>query len=139
LRLRSCPRQAQKQLNIDPNSFADRRIRPRPGARRVPNPPADDENVERPEAGEDDPALMAPVLEALKTFDVWEAAELQFAVQDPEIPVNLVELGLIYELIVSQGDDGGARVTEGPVRASIVEQGAYSHFDVWEAAELQFA
>jgi len=31
------------------------------------------------------------VLEALKT------------VQDPEIPVNLVELGLIYELIVRQG------------------------------------
>jgi len=34
---------------------------------------------------------MAPVLEALKT------------VQDPEIPVNLVELGLIYELIVKKG------------------------------------
>jgi hypothetical protein len=33
----------------------------------TPNPPAGDENVERPEAGEDDPALMAPVLEALKT------------------------------------------------------------------------
>jgi FeS assembly SUF system protein len=46
--------------------------------------------VERPE-GEDDPALMAPVLAALKT------------VQDPEIPVDLVELGLIYELIVKKG------------------------------------
>ena len=32
-----------------------------------------------------------PVLEALKT------------VQDPEIPVNLVELGLIYELTVKKG------------------------------------
>src|ERR1700681_4831170 len=57
----------------------------------TPNPPAGAERVERPEAGEDDPALMAPVLEALKT------------VQDPEIPVNLVELGLIYELIVKKG------------------------------------
>jgi FeS assembly SUF system protein len=57
----------------------------------APNPPAADQDVERPEAGEDDPALMAPVLEALKT------------VQDPEIPVNLVELGLIYELIVKKG------------------------------------
>ncbi len=47
--------------------------------------------VERPEGGEDDPALLAPVLEALKT------------VRDPEIPMDLVELGLIYELIVKQG------------------------------------
>jgi FeS assembly SUF system protein len=47
--------------------------------------------VERPEAGDDDPTLMAPVLEALKT------------VRDPEIPMDLVELGLIYELIVKQG------------------------------------
>ena len=47
--------------------------------------------VERPEAGEDNLALMAPVLAALKT------------VRDPEIPMDLVELGLIYELIVKQG------------------------------------
>jgi len=57
----------------------------------TPNPPTAQDEVERPEGGEDDPALMAPVLEALKT------------VQDPEIPVNLVELGLIYELIVKKG------------------------------------
>ena len=56
-----------------------------------PNPPTAGEDVERPEAGEDDPALMGPVLEALKT------------VRDPEIPVNLVDLGLIYELIVNKG------------------------------------
>ena len=48
------------------------------------------DDVERPEAGEDDPALIEPVLEALKT------------VRDPEIPVNLVDLGLIYELIVNK-------------------------------------
>src|ERR1700731_1614513 len=53
-------------------------------------PPPETPDVERPE-GEDDPALLEPVLEALKT------------VQDPEIPVNLVELGLIYELIVRKG------------------------------------
>lgn len=53
-------------------------------------PPAETEGVERPE-GEDDPLLMEPVLDALKT------------VQDPEIPVNLVELGLIYELLVKKG------------------------------------
>jgi FeS assembly SUF system protein len=56
----------------------------------APEPPAETEEVVRPE-GEDDPTLMEPVLEALKT------------VQDPEIPVNLVELGLIYELVVKKG------------------------------------
>ncbi|HEY1301206.1 MAG TPA: iron-sulfur cluster assembly protein, partial [Stellaceae bacterium] len=55
------------------------------------NAPAGADEVERPEGGEDDPALMAPVLEALKT------------VRDPEIPMDLVELGLIYELIVKKG------------------------------------
>ena len=53
-----------------------------------PTPEADD--VERPE-GEDDPALIEPVLDALRT------------VRDPEIPVNIVELGLIYELVAKQG------------------------------------
>ncbi|MBV9861485.1 MAG: DUF59 domain-containing protein [Alphaproteobacteria bacterium] len=50
----------------------------------------DREAVERPE-GEDDPMLLEPVLEALKT------------VRDPEVPVNLVDLGLIYELTVKKG------------------------------------
>ena len=49
-----------------------------------------DQRVERPD-GEDDAELLEPVLEALKT------------VQDPEIPVNLVDLGLIYELLVKKG------------------------------------
>src|SRR2546427_13068501 len=53
-------------------------------------PPPESADVERPE-GEDDPALMEPVLEALKT------------VRDPEIPLNLVDLGLIYELVVKKG------------------------------------
>ena len=57
----------------------------------APETTATEAEVERPEVGEDDPALMAPVLEALKT------------VRDPEIPMDLVELGLIYALIVKQG------------------------------------
>jgi len=56
----------------------------------APEPSAATEGVERPD-GEDDAALLEPVLEALKT------------VRDPEIPVNLVDLGLIYELIVKKG------------------------------------
>jgi FeS assembly SUF system protein len=51
---------------------------------------AQQEASERPE-GEDDLALMGPVLEALKT------------VRDPEIPINLVDLGLIYDLTVKKG------------------------------------
>ncbi|HVH76523.1 MAG TPA: iron-sulfur cluster assembly protein [Stellaceae bacterium] len=51
---------------------------------------AQPETGERP-GGEDDLALMGPVLEALKT------------VRDPEIPLNLVELGLIYDLVVKKG------------------------------------
>lgn len=47
-------------------------------------------DVERPTPDEGDPALREQVLEALKT------------VRDPEIPVNLVDLGLIYELIVNK-------------------------------------
>src|SRR6266478_1443562 len=52
-----------------------------------PDAAATDE-VERPEPDAGDPALQEKVLEALKT------------VRDPEIPVNLVDLGLIYELLV---------------------------------------
>ena len=48
-------------------------------------------DIERPEAGEKDEALEALVIEAMKT------------VRDPEIPVNLVDLGLIYELVVNRG------------------------------------
>jgi FeS assembly SUF system protein len=48
------------------------------------------EEVVRPE-GEDDLTLFDPVMDALKT------------VRDPEIPVNLVDLGLIYELLVKKG------------------------------------
>src|SRR3954468_5201797 len=56
----------------------------------APEPPPETENVERPE-GEDDPELYEPVLDASRTG------------HDPEIPVNIVELGLIYELTVKKG------------------------------------
>ncbi|MGH6995815.1 MAG: DUF59 domain-containing protein [Stellaceae bacterium] len=51
---------------------------------------ADMPDVERPAPDEGNAALREQVLEALKT------------VRDPEIPVNLVDLGLIYELIVNK-------------------------------------
>jgi len=51
---------------------------------------APEDEVERPAADAGDPELRDRVLEALKT------------VRDPEIPVNLVDLGLIYELQVNR-------------------------------------
>jgi FeS assembly SUF system protein len=56
----------------------------------MPGRPSESD-VERPGAGDKDSALEAQVLEALKT------------VRDPELPVNLVDLGLIYELVVQRG------------------------------------
>ncbi|HKM63254.1 MAG TPA: iron-sulfur cluster assembly protein [Acidisphaera sp.] len=51
-------------------------------------PPPRAAQVQWPEPDEGNPALHAEVLTALKT------------VRDPEIPVDLVALGLIYELMV---------------------------------------
>jgi len=48
------------------------------------------DDVARPEPDGGDAALQEKVLDALRT------------VRDPEIPVNLVDLGLIYELIVNR-------------------------------------
>ena len=53
-------------------------------------PPEGAQELERPAVTENDPELTPRVVEALKT------------VRDPEIPVNLVDLGLIYELIVNK-------------------------------------
>ena len=50
----------------------------------------DFDEVERPIPDEGDAALQEKVIEALKT------------VRDPEIPVNLVDLGLIYDLVVNR-------------------------------------
>jgi FeS assembly SUF system protein len=50
----------------------------------------DFDDVERPTPDDGDAALQEKVIEALKT------------VRDPEIPVNLVDLGLIYDLVVNR-------------------------------------
>jgi FeS assembly SUF system protein len=47
-------------------------------------------DVERPLPDEGDPELLERVLEAMKT------------VRDPEIPVNIVDLGLIYDLMAKR-------------------------------------
>lgn len=55
-----------------------------------------------------DPAESAPAAEGEADADaVWAQLKTCF---DPEIPVNIVDLGLIYDLDVTPGD-GGATVT----------------------------
>lgn len=61
----------------------------------MPGRPAETTS-ERPPEAEKDPELETRVVDALKT------------VRDPEIPINLVDLGLIYELVV--GKDGAVYV-----------------------------
>ncbi len=56
----------------------------------VPEGEGDFDDVERPTPDGGDAALQEKVIEALKT------------VRDPEIPVNLVDLGLIYDLVVNR-------------------------------------
>ncbi|MGD0105937.1 MAG: iron-sulfur cluster assembly protein [Rhodopila sp.] len=56
----------------------DETMAPRPRAAKIERPPAD----------EGDPVLSAEVMDAIRT------------VRDPELPVNLVDLGLIYDLMV---------------------------------------
>jgi FeS assembly SUF system protein len=54
----------------------------------MPGRPAESE-AKRPDAATTDAALQERVIDALRT------------VRDPEIPVNLVDLGLIYDLVVT--------------------------------------
>jgi len=39
--------------------------------------------------------------------DIWDRLKMVF---DPEIPVNIVDLGLVYELVLTPSDDGGTDV-----------------------------
>ena len=64
----------------------------------MPGRPAEGD-VERPAEGDKDSALEAQVLEALKT------------VRDPELPVNIYELGLIYDLKVDPAGAVSIRMT----------------------------
>src|SRR6185295_10793501 len=66
-------------------------------------------------AGSDGDAIGKPVLEApapgtgggdLEAM-VWDALKTCY---DPEIPVNIVDLGLVYDMRISPGDEGRQRV-----------------------------
>jgi FeS assembly SUF system protein len=71
----------------DPFAFQNN---PAPAGERGGVPSDGPHEPERPSSTETNEELLPTVLEALRT------------VRDPEIPVNLVDLGLIYELIVNK-------------------------------------
>jgi FeS assembly SUF system protein len=77
----------------DPFAFQNNAASSETGSGGLPSdgpPPDGPHEPERPSSTETNEELFPVVLEALKT------------VRDPEIPVNLVDLGLIYELIVNK-------------------------------------
>ncbi|MBR7106642.1 MAG: DUF59 domain-containing protein [Opitutales bacterium] len=49
----------------------------------------------------------APTQSTLEESDIWEAAK---TVYDPEIPVNIVDLGLVYRLQMFDEENGTKRV-----------------------------
>ena len=49
----------------------------------------------------------APAAGPVREEDVWEQLK---TVYDPEIPVNIVDLGLVYDLRVLSAEKGGTRV-----------------------------
>lgn len=72
-------------MTVEDDPFAFQTSPSAEGAASAPAP-----EPERPSSTDNDPVLVERVLEAVKT------------VRDPEIPVNIVDLGLIYELIANK-------------------------------------
>ncbi len=60
----------------------------------------DEESMESAEPQEDDPATLED--------RIWEAMK---SVYDPEIPVDIVNLGLVYDCILTQQENGKFQVT----------------------------
>lgn len=73
------------------------------GLYRVAGKDADAIGKERPDVGADEGPEDGPV----KEERLWNVLR---SVYDPEIPVNVVELGLIYDLRIEPHPDGGSRV-----------------------------
>lgn len=77
------------------------------------NPVADEEMVKNA-VGEDayDELAEPPEVEAPREHALWPAIRKGLAnIYDPEIPVNIYELGLIYKVVIEEGRDGKSDVS----------------------------
>ena len=76
-------------------------------------PVADEEMVKNAVGGEGEYDALAepPNVEAPESHEMWPAIKAAIKeVYDPEIPVNVYELGLIYKVSVTDKDDGDCDV-----------------------------
>ena len=74
-------------------------------------PLADQEMVKQALGDEYDELAMPPNAEVPKDHPLWPAILKNLReVYDPEIPVNVFELGLIYRVIMKEGKDGAVDV-----------------------------
>jgi probable FeS assembly SUF system protein SufT len=73
------------------------------GLFRIASKDVDALGVDPSVAAESKPAVAGPVDEA----GVWEVLRTCY---DPEIPVNIVDLGLVYDMIIEPASEGGSRI-----------------------------
>jgi FeS assembly SUF system protein len=102
---------------IEPRSTSDQVFLPQADGHAPPSEPVSEAfggTGEKPEAAIDPKAVETAIIEALQT------------IYDPEIPVNIYELGLIYDVEVSEDGRAEVRMTltapACPVAGAIVEE-----------------
>ena len=65
----------------------------------------------------EDPARHEPLTGGALVTEIWQALKTCY---DPEIPVNIVDLGLVYDMQVRELEDGASRVE---VKMTLTAQG----------------
>ncbi len=78
-------------------------VRTSAGLFKIAGGDADALGLEAPDTGSDDAQPEGPLDERL----VWETLKTCY---DPEIPVNIVDLGLVYDMVIENLPKGGAKV-----------------------------
>lgn len=69
----------------------------------VPDLPLPPKQEDSEKAKSDEPLVSKEKFDPPEESELWEVAKTVF---DPEIPLNIVDLGLVYKLEIIQGDDG---------------------------------
>ena len=77
------------------------------GLARIAEKDLDALGLEKPASGNGDKPATTTTGEAVDEKDVWNQLRQCY---DPEIPVNIVDLGLVYDCKLTNNPDGGAKV-----------------------------